>query len=109
MVSDQNAAEKARAEATKTSALLAERNKEVDERRSVAEADLSKAEPALLEAKQAVRNIKKAHLDELKASKNTHFQKSKPGPARVPTAASVGSAYPHHALQASNAMHTPPN
>ena len=70
MGSDQNAAEKARAEATKTSALLAERNKEVDERRSVAEADLSKAEPALREAQQAVRNIKKAHLDELKALNN---------------------------------------
>ena len=53
MVSDQNAAEKARAESQKTSALLAERNAEVDARRSVAEADLSKAEPALLEAKQA--------------------------------------------------------
>lgn len=45
---------------------LAVRNEEILKRKSIVETDLSRAEPALVSAQKAVKNIKKAQLDELR-------------------------------------------
>ena len=70
MVKDQNEAETRKVEAVKLKEDLDERNKVVDARREEAEADLANAEPALLAAQEAVKSIKKKHLDEMRALGN---------------------------------------
>jgi hypothetical protein len=50
----------------KLSEELAVRNGEIAKRKAVVEGELSEAEPALIEAQKAVKNIKKQHLDELR-------------------------------------------
>lgn len=45
---------------------LATRNDEIAKRKSVVEGELSKAEPALIEAQKSVNSIKKPQLDELR-------------------------------------------
>ena len=68
MVKDQNEAwETRKVEAEKLKGDLDERNKIVDARREEAEADLANAEPALLAAQEAVKSIKRKHLDEMRA------------------------------------------
>ncbi len=46
------------------------------------------------EAEQARKASERTHRQMYAYLRISHFQKSKPGPARVPTAASVGSASP---------------
>ena len=70
MVKDQNEAETRKVEAEKLKGDLDERNKIVDARREEAEADLANAEPALLAAQEAVKSIKRKHLDEMRALAN---------------------------------------
>ena len=70
MVKDQNEAETRKVEAEKLKGDLDERNKIVEARREEAEADLANAEPALLAAQEAVKSIKRKHLDEMRALAN---------------------------------------
>ena len=65
MLEDKNYAEKKKEESEKLGKELEEQDAKIAERRKVVEADLAKAEPALLEARSSVKNIKKAHLAEL--------------------------------------------
>jgi dynein heavy chain 1 len=66
MVTDQNEAEKNKAEALILSEELAKQDAIISERRVVVEEDLGRAEPALIDAQSAVKGIKKAHLDEVR-------------------------------------------
>eukprot|EP01035_Chromulina_nebulosa_P017680 gene17680-23270_t len=67
MVSKQNEAEIKKALAEKLTIELKNQNEEITIRKEIVEKELSEAEPALLSAKQSVQNIRKAHLDEVRA------------------------------------------
>lgn len=67
MVTDQQIAEEKKKEALELQKKLDIQNKEIDEQKKTAYADLEKAEPAILEAQSSVSDIKKSHLEELKA------------------------------------------
>ncbi len=74
MVHDQNIAESKKTEAEKLSRELDEQNVAIAARQEVVEGDLAKAEPALIEARNAVQGIQKRHLDELRALGNPPAQ-----------------------------------
>jgi hypothetical protein len=67
MVADQQVAEEKRRASVALQAQLDERNVEIQKQKASAYADLEKAEPALINAQQAVSAIQKKHLDELRA------------------------------------------
>jgi len=66
MVSDQNVAEKRKEEAEKMSIAVEKQQVQIDERKAEAQRDLDQAEPALIQAQQSVRGIKKRDLDEVR-------------------------------------------
>jgi dynein heavy chain 1 len=66
MVKDQNEAERRKAEALVLSTELEKQDVVIAARKQAAEEDLQKAEPALLDAQQNVRSIKKSQLDEIR-------------------------------------------
>ncbi|EGC38132.1 cytoplasmic dynein heavy chain [Dictyostelium purpureum] len=70
MVQDQQIAEQKQKEALELQKILDVRNKEIEVQKAKAYSDLEKAEPAILEAQEAVSTIKKKHLDEIKALPN---------------------------------------
>jgi len=70
MVSDQKEAETKKSEAEALSKDLDERNAHVNKQRKVSEEELGRAEPALIDAQNAVSNIRKAHLDEMRSLNN---------------------------------------
>jgi dynein heavy chain 1 len=67
MVSDQNEAERGKAEAEALSKELEVQKAEIAQRTEAAQRELSEAEPALQAAQASVRSIKKSQLDELRA------------------------------------------
>eukprot|EP00727_Mastigamoeba_balamuthi_P010917 m51a1_g6448 putative cytoplasmic dynein 1 heavy chain 1 (4576) ;mRNA; r:416422-430644 len=70
VVAAQEEAKRKREESIALQQKLAEERKRISERKERADADLSKAEPALIEAQQAVNKIKKSHLDEIRVLGN---------------------------------------
>ncbi|EIW86375.1 dynein heavy chain protein 1 [Coniophora puteana RWD-64-598 SS2] len=70
MVSDQQEAEQKKAASIEIQAALVEQDKHIAQRKEVVMADLADAEPAVLEAQAAVGNIKKQHLQEVRAMAN---------------------------------------
>ncbi|OZJ04271.1 hypothetical protein BZG36_02479 [Bifiguratus adelaidae] len=70
MVADQQEAEQKRAASLEFQANLEQQNKEIEERRSIVLKDLANAEPAVAEAQNSVRNIKKQHLTEVRSMGN---------------------------------------
>ncbi|KAL5535276.1 DYN1_2 [Sanghuangporus sanghuang] len=70
MVSDQQEAEQKKAASIEIQAALVEQDKHIKQRREVVMADLADAEPAVLEAQAAVGNIKRQHLQEVRAMAN---------------------------------------
>ncbi|ODV98401.1 hypothetical protein PACTADRAFT_20118, partial [Pachysolen tannophilus NRRL Y-2460] len=67
MLSEQNEAERKEEASIEIQTALEEQEKEVTKRRAIVMEDLAAAEPAVLEAQRGVKNIKKEHLNELKA------------------------------------------
>ncbi|KAL9129037.1 MAG: hypothetical protein Q9217_002407 [Psora testacea] len=70
MVADQREAEQRKAASLEIQAALDKQEEEVARRRDVVNADLAKAEPAVLDAKEAVGNIKRQHLTEVRSMGN---------------------------------------
>ncbi|KAG9023665.1 hypothetical protein FRB95_012647 [Tulasnella sp. JGI-2019a] len=70
MVTDQQDAESKKAMSIQIQAALVEQDRAIEERRSVVLRDLAEAEPAVLEAQAAVRNIKRNHLTEVRGMAN---------------------------------------
>ncbi len=67
MVGDQQEAEKKRQESVELQGRLRIQEGEIAGKRSIAEKELARAEPAVEEARKAVSSIQKAHLDEIRA------------------------------------------
>ncbi len=67
MVGDQNEAERRKADADQVSAELDRQNAAIASRMRGVESELAEAEPALVAAQGAVKSIKKAQLDEVRA------------------------------------------
>ena len=70
MVADQREAEQRKATSLKIQVQLDKQEKEVATRKEVVNADLEKAEPAVLAAQESVSNIKKQHLTEVRSMGN---------------------------------------
>lgn len=70
MVADQQEAEQKKTASIEIQGALVEQEKNIEERRSVVMADLANAEPAVVEAQAAVSNIKKQHMQEVRAMAN---------------------------------------
>ena len=70
MVANQREAEQRKATSLKIAADLEKQEEEVARRKKVVNADLAKAEPAVLEAQESVSNIKKQHLTEVRSMGN---------------------------------------
>ncbi|KAK7029674.1 dynein heavy chain [Paramarasmius palmivorus] len=70
MVADQQEAEQKKAASIEIQAALVEQDRHIQQRRDIATADLADAEPAVAEAQADVRNIKKQHLQEVRAMAN---------------------------------------
>ncbi|CAK5279895.1 unnamed protein product [Mycena citricolor] len=70
MVADQQEAEQKKTASIKIQADLVKQDKEIEQRRAIATADLADAEPAVREAQDAVSNIKKQHLQEVRGMAN---------------------------------------
>jgi dynein heavy chain 1, cytosolic len=70
MVADQREAEQRKTTSEKIKADLIVQEEEVAKRKEVVNADLEKAEPAVLEAKESVSNIKRQHLTEVRSMGN---------------------------------------
>ncbi|KAL9102708.1 MAG: hypothetical protein Q9163_002170 [Psora crenata] len=70
MVADQREAEQRKAASLEIQAALDKQEEEVAKRKDVVNADLAKAEPAVLDAKEAVGNIKRQHLTEVRSMGN---------------------------------------
>lgn len=70
MIDDQNEAERKQAASYEIQYALDEQNKDIEERQAVVKQDLARAEPAVLEAEDSVKNIKKQQLNELRALAN---------------------------------------
>lgn len=66
MVEKQNEAEQRKAMAEQLTGELTTQNEEIRVRKEAVEKELSEAEPSLLSAKESVRNIRKAQLDEIR-------------------------------------------
>ena len=70
MVANQREAEQRKTMSLKIAADLEKQEDEVSRRKEVVNADLAKAEPAVLEAQESVSNIKKQHLTEVRSMGN---------------------------------------
>ena len=70
MVSGQREAEQRKAASLQIQEALEAQEQEVSERKEVVLSDLSKAEPAVLEARKSVSNIKRQHLTEVRSMGN---------------------------------------
>ena len=70
MIADQREAEQRKSASLKIQAHLDKQEEEVAKRKEVVNADLAKAEPAVLDAKEAVNNIKRQHLTEVRSMSN---------------------------------------
>ena len=70
MVADQREAEQRKAASLEIQAALDKQEEEVARRKDAVNADLAKAEPAVLDAKEAVGNIKRQHLTEVRSMGN---------------------------------------
>jgi dynein heavy chain 1 len=70
MVADQQEAEQKKVASIEIQAALVEQDRHIEERRAVVMADLANAEPAVLDAQSAVSNIKRQHLQEVRAMAN---------------------------------------
>jgi dynein heavy chain 1 len=70
MVKDKQEAEQQKAASLEIQASLVEQDKEIAKRKALALEDLAGAEPAVAEAKAAVSNIKKQHMQEVRAMAN---------------------------------------
>ena len=70
MVADQREAEQRKAASLEIQAALDKQEEEVAKRKDIVTADLAKAEPAVLDAKEAVGNIKRQHLTEVRSMGN---------------------------------------
>ena len=70
MVADQREAEQRKATSLKIQANLDKQEEEVAKRKEVVNADLAKAEPAVVSAQDAVGNIKRQHLTEVRSMTN---------------------------------------
>lgn len=70
MVAEQQEAEKNKSESLKMQKFLVNQNKEIEDRKKIVMEELAEAEPAVLEAQQSVRNIKKQHLTEVRSMTN---------------------------------------
>ena len=70
MVANQQEAEQRKTTSLKIAAELETQEEEVARRKEVVNADLAKAEPAVLEAQESVSNIKKQHLTEVRSMGN---------------------------------------
>ena len=70
MVADQREAEQRKATSLKIQADLDKQEEEVARRKEVVNADLAKAEPAVISAQEAVGNIKRQHLTEVRSMAN---------------------------------------
>jgi len=77
MIVDQRKAESTKSTALEIAKALAKQNEEIQERSRVVQADLARAEPAVLEAQKSVQNIKKQHLTELRS------MPTPPGPVKL--------------------------
>ena len=70
MVADQREAEQRKTASLEIQASLDRQEEEVAKRKEVVNADLAKAEPAVLDAQEAVGNIKRQHLTEVRSMGN---------------------------------------
>src|SRR5262245_3077046 len=70
MVADQQEAEQKKTASIELQAALAEQDKQIDQRKAIATADLAEAEPAVLDAQAAVSNIRRQHLQEVRTMAN---------------------------------------
>ncbi|KAG5220563.1 dynein heavy chain protein [Salix suchowensis] len=70
MVADQQEAEQKKSASIQIQAALVEQDRHIEQRRAVVMADLADAEPAVLDAQSAVGNIKRQHLQEVRAMAN---------------------------------------
>ena len=70
MVADQRETERRKAASLKIQANLDKQEEEVARRKEVVNADLAKAEPAVISAQEAVGNIKRQHLTEVRSMAN---------------------------------------
>ncbi|KAF9072690.1 dynein [Rhodocollybia butyracea] len=70
MVADQQEAEQKKSASIEIQAALVEQDKHIEQRKAIATADLADAEPAVREAEAAVNNIKRQHLQEVRAMAN---------------------------------------
>ena len=70
MVQDQNETERRKTASLEVQRNLARQESEVARRKEEVNADLAKAEPAVLDAQVAVRNIKRQHLTEVRSMGN---------------------------------------
>lgn len=70
MIADQREAEQRKATSLKIQANLDKQEEEVARRKEVVNADLEKAEPAVLDAQESVSNIKRQHLTEVRSMGN---------------------------------------
>ncbi|KAH7104763.1 dynein heavy chain [Auriculariales sp. MPI-PUGE-AT-0066] len=70
MLDDQRDAEQKKAASIDIQAALVEQDKNIEQRKAVVMADLADAEPAVKEAQSAVSNIKRQHLQEVRAMAN---------------------------------------
>ncbi|KAI4214893.1 MAG: hypothetical protein LQ351_002606 [Letrouitia transgressa] len=70
MIADQQEAEQRKSASLKIQASLAKQEEEVARRKEIVNADLEKAEPAVLDAKESVSNIKRQHLTEVRSMGN---------------------------------------
>ena len=70
MVKDQQEAEKQRTQSQDISALLEKQKLEIAEKKKEVVADLEQVEPAVIDAQQAVKSIRKQHLVEVRSMAN---------------------------------------
>ena len=70
MIADQREAEQRKATSLKIQVSLDKQEAEVAKRKEVVNADLAKAEPAVISAQEAVGNIKRQHLTEVRSMTN---------------------------------------
>lgn len=70
MIKDQQEAEKKKVQSQEIQAALMKQTEEIAEKRKRVMADLDKVEPAVIEAQQAVKSIRKQHLVEVRTMAN---------------------------------------
>ncbi|KAL9594298.1 MAG: hypothetical protein Q9219_007108 [cf. Caloplaca sp. 3 TL-2023] len=70
MIADQREAEQRKSTSLKIQAALEKQEEEVARRKDIVNADLEKAEPAVLSAQESVSNIKRQHLTEVRSLAN---------------------------------------